>query len=478
MRLMKTVAVFLALLCLYGCASDSGKGKHSADVDTSPVLNYVVYCKDGRKYYVDLYDRKPIRIGKIENDFFYQANYEVSKDKSAIVYWDMNEDTVWWQSLKNPKDTVQISSEGTAFHLSNCGRYVTCWGKSKGLYQFDAKEKTYIQIAENISDFWVSVDGKQVYYEIGTNQEHWTSADEIPDEYGYYWWRADGGSEQLLRESQVCFTSTLTNISCNDLEISPDASTAVYCVDGKLYRKHYGEEPELIAEDAEYLELQNYKNLASNYSLNYDTVYYRNHSFDLCRIDKNGNIQKVQDIEQPYKELVQRTETDYSEGLDGIVYKNSKANKEFHSFEADLYLDGELVDTQVVESTIRLYFAVRARDGALMYFKDYYLGGRDKEISVNSNWKENASMYLYRNGKTEKIADGVAQYYWMPDGRILYATCGFSPEEKLDLYIFDGEKSYLLVEECNFCLFDHFFKFSYNIDERRTGMYRDLENID
>ncbi len=476
MRLMKIVAAFLALLSLCGCASDSREEKHLEDAGTSPVLNYVVYCKDGQKFYVDLHDRKPIRIGNIENDYFFQSNYEVSKDQSAIVYWDMNEDTVWWQSLKNPKDTVQISSEGTAFHLSSCGRYVTCWGKSKGLYQFDAKEKTYIQIAENISDFWVSVDGKQVYYEIGTDQEHWASADEIPDEYGYYWWRADGGSEQLLRENQVYFTSILTNISRNDFEISPDVSTAVYCVDGNLYRKHYGEEAELIAEDVEYLELQNYKILSSNYSLNYDTVYYRNHSYDLCRIDEDGKIQKVQDIEFPYKELVQRTTPSYSEEWDGITYENSVHTDEFALTEADLYLNREFVDTQVIESTVWQNFNVRAKDGAVVYFKDYYFGGKDREIYTGK--KESASMYLYRGGKTEKIAEKVALYYWMPDGRILYTTCGFAPEEKLDLYIFDGEKSYLLVEECDFFSYNHFIKLGGDPYGRTAGMYCDLEDID
>lgn len=446
------VLIVAAVAVLAGLQLNSWK-----DPAVKTCSNYVLYEKNNNLYYMNLSDRKPICVME---DLLLGAEWllqdgalQISKDGKLAVYEKHSNDTssLYYRDSANPEEEGMIDKGKYSIGniaVSDDGKTVTYYAfdhdedgaTNYGIYQFDGKEtKKIISLKSYISQMRVSGDGKRVFYSIGVGDGDWygLSEEEVPDHNGYFWWEAGKGSEKICSVSYRCEPSLDVSTACYFPDRRARRRLASVILDdyGTLYRKHFGEEAEVLAQNVSHVYWQN--SLDSQrawkeiYSEDYSVVYYTANGELLYRADENGRVKQVDEVEYLY---FKRGKSEWPE----ITFEETA--KEIDVVYGNLYMNGKLVAKNVTCSDrVSDYTPVYLPEsGSLVYFKEAIVDW------AGNHWDMSATMMLYNGKRSVKIAEDVYDCHYLPDGSILYWCLS---DYKYKLYWFDGETTHLLDQD-------------------------------
>lgn len=464
----KTLVIVLVVALILAAAAVAawwllGRGPKdpSSLASAEPYTDYALYVKDNAVYYVDLNDLESHYIyghdgenstflnyfGDYESDMLGGAGVKVSRNGKALVYckYSGGSSELYYRNLEDSNEEILIDKlknggDIRGYHISDDGKMVTYIkriypsetgaGGSCSVYQFNGteKEKLFsVKGSEGIYGFAVSPDGKQIFYDIMADPEYWAvvkDEKDVPEEYGCFWWRKGKGSEKI--------GSVFT-----DFMISPDVSTVCYIAHmskddaGTLYRKKFGEKPQILAQDVSRMESQHLRWANTWYSEDLSTVYYEGTDGHRYKADAEGNIKQVEAVEyyRSWPEITFEAESQ----SDTVEY-------------GALYMDGVLVDEKASRGTISWAFmpTYLTESQLLIYFKDANI------VSGTYTKEQGATMMLYNGEESIKVGTNVFDYHVVSNSRIFYwcqADNDKYPYEVYDLYYFDGQKSHLIQRD-------------------------------
>ena len=139
----------------------------------------VAYVKDGEMFFLSKANGKPVQVTtKLFDDFEHEqiasatsslSNYVVTTADGSRMFFvdkvDPEDDgpTLFYKNPKKEKqEPVKIDSNIEEFYVNEKGNHIVYLKENK-IYEYDLKEKT--KIADDVSDFVVSLDTKTVVYE-------------------------------------------------------------------------------------------------------------------------------------------------------------------------------------------------------------------------------------------------------------------------------------------------------------------------
>lgn len=222
------VAVIAIVMSLMGGGGKSGK-------------NYAFYLKDGEINYTDFSKGGPREVSErllngdsVEGEVYASMEYSLNNmiavrgdtvfypDRSDLAgYGYLDRVSLYYKDLrKADAEGTKIDSDIVRYKVNGAGTLVTYMKGAEGvLYQHNLKDKT--KIASDVSDFWVSDDGKTVAY--------------LDIDSSLYLW--NGEKEKLATDIGMIY------------HVSKDLSTFYYTREGALYVQKAGADREKIAND-------------------------------------------------------------------------------------------------------------------------------------------------------------------------------------------------------------------------------------
>lgn len=205
------------------------------------VYNYTLYIKDGEVQYAEMPKGKDVievtsKFAEDASDYelsyvgYYLSGYfQMSSDGKKLFYPDKVDDgyTLYYRDITNSKkEPVKLESNlDDVYQINEKGNLVT-YIKDGKLYQHDLKEKT--KIASDVSQFFVSDDGKTLVYMTYND-----------DSYTLYQKKGNKDAEKIV--------SDVTSLHY----VSEDMSTVIYSKEDSLYTQKVGKDAEKIASDVD-----------------------------------------------------------------------------------------------------------------------------------------------------------------------------------------------------------------------------------
>lgn len=226
------VAIILVVAIVLSIVASAGK-----------VNNYTLYIKDGELMYSDLSKDAPWQVttdlvadGGLDSEEFSYMGNEVgyasfmSQDGKLLFFPDRIEEddegfTLYYRLVKDPEqEPVKVDSNVRSYYVTSKNTLVYLRTDDDGtLYMHDLETKS--KIASNIDDYWVSEDGKTIYY-LDNEGTLYTTSDGVQKD------RIDGDVTQVY-------------------SVSEDYKTVIYHKDDIVYKKVAGSDKVKLLSEVE-----------------------------------------------------------------------------------------------------------------------------------------------------------------------------------------------------------------------------------
>lgn len=226
------VAVIAVLIFIISALSSGSK---------KPKNNYALYLKDSEIFYsnlkkssdpwqlttrlVDNDDGNVSNITLISSAYRLGAYTYMSEDGKYIFFPDKVDDSfnLYFKNVKKPKSEAVKIDSGIGSYTVNTSATLVTYDKEGNLYQYNIKKDSKDKIASDVTDFYVSDNGKKIFYK---NSE------------GNLYLKNDGKEKEKI-------ASDISYIKY----VSEDFNTIYYTKDNTLYKKVNGKDKEKIASD-------------------------------------------------------------------------------------------------------------------------------------------------------------------------------------------------------------------------------------
>ncbi len=367
--------------------------------------NYALYLKDDEMFYSEISNWKPMQVTEDLTDGEDIGNSELanaasklgifavmSEDGKTLFYADKAGDgaTLYYRSVANAKKTpIKLAEDVSHYMVSKNGKMVVYLTEDGDLYQHNLKEKN--KIDRDVSAFYASEDGKNIVYTIRDD-----------DETNVYYKKGGKDKEKLVSDIGSLYT------------VDIDKSVLYYYKDDHFYKQKFGKDREKLVSDVHRI-VRMYEDGSMYYlkASESSAVLFDYIEDDMAQVDAN--------MEQP----VRPTYPLYSDyGLDRYEEYQQAVNK--YNEDMEVYWDAyNLYQDKVKRDNLREQ--LKNSETTQKSYTICYFDGK-KETVLTENAEEygqitatDAAVMIYRShegDEDEKIKLSEVSYTWEVQGMI------------------------------------------------------------